>query len=205
MATVERAASALGYTQQNDSYFDTLRVQVPEGTGETTVAVKTAADRAAVNFRYFDSRHIGIALDETTTLRDVQTIVSVLAEAAGRPAPQIREAESWRPLAGALARTSAFMTHPVFTAHRSETKMMRYLKTLERRDVGLDRSMIPLGSCTMKLNAASEMIPVTWPEFSHIHPFAPADQVQGYAQVIGERRRSMKRPPTPRPPSRFKM
>ncbi len=86
----------------------------------------------------------------------------------------------------ALARSSAFLTHPVFTAHRSETKMMRYLKHLERKDVGLDRSMIPLGSCTMKLNAASEMIPVTWPEFSSTHPFAPADQVQGYAQVIRE-------------------
>jgi glycine dehydrogenase len=190
-ATLERAATGLGYAQQNDSYFDTLRIQVPEGTGETTVAVKTIAERAAVNFRYFDSRHIGIALDETTTLRDVQAIVSVLAEAAGKPAPQVKEAESWRPLAGDLARTSSFMTHPVFSAHRSETKMMRYLKTLERKDVGLDRSMIPLGSCTMKLNAASEMIPVTWPEFSSVHPFAPLDQVQGYAQVIGELEQSL--------------
>ena len=185
-ATLERAATALGYSQQNDSYFDTLRIQVPEGTGETTVAVKGIAERAGVNFRYFDSRHIGIALDETTTLRDVRTLVAVLAEAAGKPVLQIQQAESWRPLIGGLARTTPFMTHPVFSAHRSETKMMRYLKTLERRDVGLDRSMIPLGSCTMKLNAASEMIPVTWPEFSHVHPFAPLEQVQGYAQVIGE-------------------
>src|SRR5206468_3508881 len=87
---------------------------------------------------------------------------------------------------GALARTTPFLTHPVFSAHRSETKMMRYLKHLERKDVGLDRSMIPLGSCTMKLNAASEMIPVTWPEFSVAHPFAPVEQMQGYAQVIRE-------------------
>src|SRR4029453_12790475 len=96
-----------------------------------------------------------------------------------------------RELPTGLARTSAFMTHPVFSAHRSETKMMRYLKNLERRDVGLDRSMIPLGSCTMKLNAASEMIPVTWPEFSAVHPFAPVDQVQGYAQVIHELEQSL--------------
>ncbi len=185
-ATLDRAAKSLGYAQKNDAYFDTLRLQVPEGIGETTVAIKVIAERAGLNFRYFDSRHIGIALDETTTLRDVQAIVEALASAAGKPSSRITSADASRDLPGGLARTSPFMTHPVFSAHRSETKMMRYLKTLERRDVGLDRSMIPLGSCTMKLNAASEMIPVTWPEFSAVHPFAPIDQVQGYAEVIGE-------------------
>jgi glycine dehydrogenase len=185
-ATLDTAATSLGYRQQNDTYFDTLRIQVPDGIGETTVAVKAIAERARLNFRYFDSAHIGIALDETTTLADVQAIAAVLAEAAGKPALRMKDAGSGRALPAALARTSPFMTHPVFSAHRSETKMMRYLKSLERRDVGLDRSMIPLGSCTMKLNAASEMIPVTWPEFSAIHPFAPVDQVQGYAQVISE-------------------
>ena len=184
--TLETAAKALGYCQQNDVYFDTLRIQVPDGIGETTVGIKTIAERARLNFRYFDSLHIGIALDETTTLGDVQAIAGVLAEAAGRPVPRITDAERPRDLPTGLARKSAFMTHPVFSAHRSETKMMRYLKNLERKDVGLDRSMIPLGSCTMKLNAASEMIPGTWPEFSAIHPFAPLDQVQGYAQVISE-------------------
>ena len=131
---------------------------MPEGIGETTVAVKAIAERAGLNFRYFDSAHIGIAIDETTTLGEVLAITAVLAEAAGKPAPRITNAESPRALPNGLARKSSFMTHPVFAAHRSETKMMRYLKRLERKDVGLDRSMIPLGSCTMKLNAASEMI-----------------------------------------------
>ena len=185
-STLETAAKALGYRQQNDIYFDTLRIHVPDGIGETTVGVKAIAERAGLNFRYFDSSHIGIALDETATLRDVQAIAGVLAQAAGRPVPRITDAELPRDLPVGLARKSTFMTHPVFSAHRSETKMMRYLKSLERKDVGLDRSMIPLGSCTMKLNAASEMIPVTWPEFSAIHPFAPLEQVQGYAQVISE-------------------
>ena len=185
-ATLDKAARSLGYAQRNDTYFDTLRLQVPEGIGETTVAIKAIAERAGLNFRYFDGRHIGIALDETTTLRDVRSIAAVLAEAARKAAPQISSAEPLRELPTGLARTSPFMTHPVFSAHRSETKMMRYLKNLERRDVGLDRSMIPLGSCTMKLNAASEMIPVTWPEFSAVHPFAPVDQVQGYAEIISE-------------------
>ena len=183
--TLDAAAVSLGYKQQNETFFDTLRIQVPDGTGETTVAVKAAAEQAGVNFRYFDSTHIGIALDETTRLDDVQTIAAVLAQAAGKPAPRLKGADS-RSLPAALSRTSSFMTHPVFSMHRSETKMMRYLKVLERKDIGLDRSMIPLGSCTMKLNAASEMIPVTWPEFSAVHPFAPVGQVQGYAQVISE-------------------
>ena len=184
--TLERAVRSLGYTQQNDTYFDTLRIQVPDGTGETTVGVKAIAERARMNFRYFDSRHIGISLDESTTLKDVQSIAAVLAEAAGKPWPDVVKIDSSAALPGPLARTTPFMTHPVFSAHRSETKMMRYLKLLERKDIGLDRSMIPLGSCTMKLNAASEMIPVTWPEFSAVHPFAPVDQVGGYAQVLGE-------------------
>ena len=185
-ATLGAAVEALGYRRQNDTYFDTLRIQVPDGTGETTVAVRAIAERARLNFRYFDGAHIGIALDETTTIEDVRAIAGVLAEAARKSVPAIREALPARDLPAALARTTPFMTHPVFSSHRSETKMMRYLKRLERKDIGLDRSMIPLGSCTMKLNAASEMIPVTWPEFSAVHPFAPLDQVQGYAQVISE-------------------
>jgi glycine dehydrogenase len=184
--TLEQAATALGYKQQNYSYFDTLRLQVPEGIGETTVVIKAIAERERLNFRYFDARHIGISLDETTTLADVQSIALVLAEAAGRTARKLTAIELARELPDGLARKSAFMMHPVFSAHRSETKMMRYLKSLERKDIGLDRSMIPLGSCTMKLNAASEMIPVTWPEFSAVHPFAPPEQIRGYAQVIGE-------------------
>jgi glycine dehydrogenase len=185
-SALQKAVERLGYRQENQAYFDTMRLRVPEGIGETTVAVKAIAEREGLNFRYFDSGHIGIALDETTTLGDVQAVVGVLAEAAGRKAPHIDEPDDPGDLPASLVRKSAFMTHQVFSAHRSETKMMRYLKKLEQKDIGLDRSMIPLGSCTMKLNAASEMIPVTWPEFSAVHPFAPVDQVQGYAQIISE-------------------
>ena len=184
-AALEKAVKSLGYSQQNEMYFDTLRLQVPEGSTATAVSVRTIAERARLNFRYFDSRHIGIALDETTTADDLAAIVQTLAQAVGNPAPEVKEVAP-RDVPAVIARKSEFMTHPVFSAHRSETKMMRYLKTLERRDIGLDRSMIPLGSCTMKLNAASEMIPVTWPEFSGVHPFAPVEQAQGYAQVISE-------------------
>jgi glycine dehydrogenase len=185
-SALQKAVERLGYRQENQAYFDTMRLRVPEGIGETTVAVKAIAEREGLNFRYFDSGHIGIALDETTTLGDVQAVVGVLAEAAGRKAAHIDEPDDPGDLPASLVRKSAFMTHQVFSAHRSETKMMRYLKKLEQKDIGLDRSMIPLGSCTMKLNAASEMIPVTWPEFSAVHPFAPVDQVQGYAQIISE-------------------
>jgi glycine dehydrogenase len=185
-STLEHAVTSLGYSQQNRAYFDTLRLEMPEGIGVTTVGLRAIAERAGLNFRYFDSGHVSIALDETTTLGDLRAIIAVLAEAAGRAAPAVKEPGSTPELPAALTRKSPFMTHPVFSAHRSETKMMRYLKSLERKDIGLDRSMIPLGSCTMKLNAASEMIPVTWPEFSAVHPFAPIEQVQGYAQVISE-------------------
>jgi glycine dehydrogenase len=189
-ATLAEAATQLGYTQQNNSYFDTLRLAVPLSIAGTA-SVRACAEREGINFRYFDDRHIGIALDETASPADLDAIVRVLAEAASRQPMPLGAARSAIPVE--LARTSAFLTHPVFTAHRSETKMMRYLKNLERKDVGLDRSMIPLGSCTMKLNAASEMIPVTWPEFAFIHPFAPAEQVQGYAQVIRELEQALAR------------
>jgi glycine cleavage system P protein (glycine dehydrogenase) len=175
----------LGYRQTNAAYFDTLLVEMPVGLGTSTDRVRAAAERARMNFRYFPDGRIGIALDETTSAQDVGSIARVLAEAAGKRPPDSTVDPSGR-IPGEMARRSPFLTHPVFSAHRSETKMMRYLKALERKDVGLDRSMIPLGSCTMKLNAASEMIPVTWPEFSAAHPFAPVEQMQGYAQVIGE-------------------
>ena len=183
-AALADAAVKLGYTQQNASYFDTLRLGLPSTVSGTAI-VRGIAEGQGLNFRYFDDRHIGIALDETTSPADLDAVVRVLADATNKPPLTLGPAER-SAIPAELARSSAFLTHPVFTAHRSETKMMRYLKHLERKDVGLDRSMIPLGSCTMKLNAASEMIPVTWPEFSSIHPFAPADQVQGYAQVIRE-------------------
>ncbi len=179
---LEEALNAAGYRQTNAAYFDTLRIE-----GADVDAVRSEAARAGVNFRYFADA-IGISLDETTTERDVTDIAGIFAAARGREAKVVPK--SGGPLAlkapPSLRRTSPYLTHPVFNTHHSETQMMRYIRSLERKDVGLDTSMIPLGSCTMKLNAASEMIPVTWPEFSRIHPFAPAGQTAAYQQIFRE-------------------
>jgi glycine dehydrogenase len=175
------ALTALGYTQTNGAYFDTLRI-----AGADVAAVRKAAEAAGINFRYAGTE-IGISFDETTTIEDVGAVVTVFATAAGKSGtPVFRRGGFELNAPAVLRRTSPFLTHPVFNSHHSETKMMRYIKSLERKDVGLDTSMIPLGSCTMKLNAASEMIPVTWPEFSRMHPFAPVEQAKGYAQVFKE-------------------
>ena len=173
------ALTALGFRQVNDAFFDTLRVE-----GVDVAAVRAAASARHINFRYWDSA-VGISIDETVSADDLNDILDVFAQVAGRKAPG---AVSSVPecIPSALRRSSPFLTHPVFNSHHSETKMMRYIKTLERRDVGLDTSMIPLGSCTMKLNAASEMIPVTWSKFSRVHPFAPIEQAEGYAQIFRE-------------------
>ncbi len=182
-AALEQALGTLGLGQVNPAYFDTLKIDV--GTEDRRDRVRDEALASGINFRDFDTPHVGIALDETTTERDLDDIVAVFARALGRKPPEVVAVERDR-IPPVLARTSTFMTHPVFSAHHSETAMMRYVKALERKDVGLDTSMIALGSCTMKLNAAAEMLPVTWPEFGKLHPFAPADQAAGYAQIIEE-------------------
>jgi glycine dehydrogenase len=181
---LERRLAALGLAQTNAEYFDTLRI-----AGADTAAVNAAAVEARINFRYRDDGSINIALDETINQADIDAIVAVFTRAAARGVapsePAARETVSVDYPAG-LARTSAFMTHPVFNSHHSESEMMRYIRGLERKDIGLGTSMMPLGSCTMKLNAASEMLPVTWPEFSTLHPFVPVDQAAGYQQIFSE-------------------
>ena len=187
LATVlSHALEQLGYRQGNVHFFDTIKVA--PAASAVVDRVRQAAGVAGLNFRYFESGEIGIALDETTTEVDVEEIVGVCAGACGAKGhrvdwPPASTASTWPE---ALTRRSAFLTHPVFARYHSETGMMRYLRSLERRDVGLDTSMIPLGSCTMKLNAAAAMMPITWPEFAALHPFAPADQTSGYAQVFAE-------------------
>jgi glycine dehydrogenase len=179
---LERELGKLGLRQRNEIFFDTLRIE-----GAALDRVRAAALAARMNFRYRDDGGVNVALDETTNLDDLEAIVGVFAAAAGR-APAV-DRSAWRldtDLPVGLARTSAFLTHPVFNTHHSETEMMRYIRGLERRDIGLDTSMIPLGSCTMKLNAASEMLPVTWPEFSKPHPFVPVEQMAGYQQIFRE-------------------
>jgi glycine cleavage system P protein (glycine dehydrogenase) len=185
--SLEAALLSLGYRQSNRAYFDTLWIE-----GADIAAVGTAANAARIDFRRANNA-IGISLDETTSVEDVQEIVEVFARAQGRGGTAIIKADAPFRLNAppTLTRTSKYLTHPVFNSHHSETKMMRYIRSLERRDVGLDTSMIPLGSCTMKLNAASEMLPVTWPLFSRIHPFAPSDRAEGYRQIFTELERSL--------------
>jgi glycine dehydrogenase len=183
-----RELGSLGLAQQNAQYFDTLRVTVPQGV-ET---VRVHAIEHGINFRYVDERTIGISLNETVMLDDVEDIIAVFAAALGRPGDAVdgeqlrRTAAAVETLPMPLVRRSSFLTHPVFNTHHSESELMRYIRRLERKDIGLDTSMIPLGSCTMKLNAASEMLPVTWERFSRVHPYAPLDQVRGYRQIIRE-------------------
>src|SRR4051812_9675747 len=179
---------SLGYRQSNRAYFDTLRIE-----GADVAAVRAAANAARIDFRYYHDHTIGISLDETTTVDDVQEIVKIFGSALGREGTAIIRADAPFRLnvPSPLQRTSKYLTHPVFNSHHSETQMMRYIRSLERKDVGLDTSMIPLGSCTMKLNAASEMLPVTWPSFSRVHPFAPPDQAEGYRQIFNELERAL--------------
>ena len=186
---LERELATLGLRQANAHYFDTLRVEVPSGVEP----VRQRALAAGINFRYIDDTTVGIALNETVSTADLGDILNVFVPgsvAPGAVAGGLQAAGSGGLKASgypaSLARTSAFMTHPVFNTHRSETEMMRYIRGLERKDVGLDTSMIALGSCTMKLNSATEMMPVTWEHFSRVHPFVPADQAEGYAQIVGE-------------------
>jgi glycine dehydrogenase len=177
------AAEAAGWRQTNREFFDTIRL---EGDGEAVAALRRAAEVREINFRYPEAGVVQIALDETVTEEDLAAIVSALAEAGGRRAVTVGEPGSGAGIAEGLRRRSAFMTHPVFSAYHSETEMMRYVRHLERKDLGLDSSMIPLGSCTMKLNAAAEMMPVSWREFSRLHPFVPVEQAAGYHRVFRE-------------------
>ncbi|MBS2031701.1 MAG: aminomethyl-transferring glycine dehydrogenase [Deltaproteobacteria bacterium] len=176
-----RGLSAMGFKLKHEAFFDTLRV---EGTAAQVKAVHAAAAKLHINFRHLDAQSIGVSLDETTTADD---LANILASFAGHSTPPALE-ELARDLAPriptALARTSSYLTHPVFNRHHSETEMQRYIRSLEAKDLSLVHSMIPLGSCTMKLNAASEMAPITWPGFSKLHPFAPAEQAQGYQRIF---------------------
>ena len=168
----------LGATVVNASWFDTLTV------GCDAAFTHAAAAAHAVNLRAIDADRVGISLDETTTRADVQRLWLLFAR--GRPLPDFDAIASATvdALPPSLVRASTYLTHPVFNTHHSETEMLRYLRRLSDKDIALDRAMIPLGSCTMKLNATSEMIPVTWPAFSHIHPFAPSSQTEGYRAMI---------------------
>ncbi|MBS0542187.1 MAG: aminomethyl-transferring glycine dehydrogenase, partial [Proteobacteria bacterium] len=185
-ATLAAGLRRLGVTVVSESFFDTLSVSVADAA-----AVHAAARARGMNLREIDGRTVGISLDETTTRADVEALWAVFANGAETPAFDVVASLVREALPPSLLRTSDYLTHPVFRAHRSETKMLRYLRALADKDLALDRTMIPLGSCTMKLNATTEMIPITWREFGGIHPFAPADQAQGYAQLTAELERML--------------
>ncbi len=166
----------LGLDMVNDTFFDTLTVV----TGKRTDDVHSRSE-AIANLRHVDAEHVGVSLDETSTRADVVLLWQIFApEGAMLPDFDAIEAGIDEGFPAALRRKSAYLTHPTFNRYHSETEMLRYLRRLADKDIALDRSMIPLGSCTMKLNAVAEMIPVTWREFAHMHPFAPVDQTEGY-------------------------
>jgi glycine dehydrogenase len=178
---LEHELATFGVRQTNEQFFDTLRLE-PRDVSR----IRQRALSAGLNFRYRDDGGVNIALDEATNGDDIDAIVGVFAEGSSTTPVRVDRSADHLQLAypGGLSRTSSFLSHPVFNSHHSETEMMRYLRALERKDVGLDTSMIPLGSCTMKLNAAAEMLPLTWPAFSTPHPFVPVEQVEGYQQIL---------------------
>ncbi|MFM0325337.1 aminomethyl-transferring glycine dehydrogenase [Caballeronia glebae] len=175
----------LGYTLANETFFDTVTID----SGASTTALHQAAYAAHVNLRRVSATQVGVSLDETTTRDDLLKLFALFAEVAGKTETfdidALDQAAS-DSLPQELRRTSDYLTHPVFNRHHSEHEMLRYLRSLADKDLALDRTMIPLGSCTMKLNATSEMLPVTWPEFAQIHPFAPAEQTVGYRTMIDQ-------------------
>ena len=181
-AIAKAGLEKLGFVVPTATCFDTLIVE----TGDRTRDIVARGVERGANLRRVDARTLGLSLDEATTRGDVELIWSIFAGANAPFHVDDVDAHLADAIPAALARTSAYLTHPVFNRYHSETEMLRYLRRLADRDIALDRSMIPLGSCTMKLNATAEMIPVTWPEFGALHPFAPVDQAQGYAELIGE-------------------
>lgn len=181
-ATLAGGLQALGYARTNQTFFDTLTIE----TGAATEAIHAAAAARQINLRRAGATQVGISLDETTSRDDVVALWEIFAQGKPVPAFDALEAAADDGYPAALSRQSAYLTHPVFNTHHAEHEMLRYLRMLADKDLALDRTMIPLGSCTMKLNATSEMIPVTWPEFSSIHPFAPDDQTVGYREMIAQ-------------------
>ena len=173
----------LGFPLVGQSFFDTLTIK----TGDKTEAIHTRARVQEVNLREIDEQHVGVSLDETSKAKDILLLWEIFAvnQSIEFTIEEV-DAETSNLLPGDLLRTDDVLQHPVFNTHHSETEMMRYLRKLADKDIALDRSMIPLGSCTMKLNASAEMIPITWPEFNQIHPFAPLDQSVGYQHMIEE-------------------
>lgn len=178
----------LGCIIEENFFFDTIKVTLPAGI--STMQLKTAAGKKEINFRYIDNSSLCIALDQTVETEDIDDIISVFASAMGKSFEKISSAALCARLpliqSSFSERKTPYLGHPVFNSYHSESEMMRYIKRLENKDLSLTHSMISLGSCTMKLNAASELYPITWPEFANIHPFVPVEQAKGYHVVFKE-------------------
>lgn len=177
--TLTNALDYLDYEQVNGAFFDTIQIKVEDAN-----AIKTIAEANEINFYYPNATTVSISINETTTLEDLNAIVNVFATAANKEALSIQEIGTHAMIPDGVKRTTPFMENEVFNSYHSETELMRYIKKLERKDLSLNHSMISLGSCTMKLNAASEMLPLSSPQWGNIHPFAPKDQVEGYLTVL---------------------
>lgn len=176
--TIENELTKLGFEQLNDAYFDTILIKAD------AAKVKEIAERNQVNFYYPDNNTVSISANETISLKDVNTVIGIFAEAAGKTFEAVTELSQEALIPVKLERTSPFLQHEVFNTYHSESQLMRYIKKLERKDLALNHSMISLGSCTMKLNAAAEMLPLSLPSWNNIHPFAPASQTEGYLTML---------------------
>ncbi|MBB4044845.1 aminomethyl-transferring glycine dehydrogenase [Bacteroides reticulotermitis] len=181
-ASLEKHLKKLGYTQVNQQYFDTLRFVLPDHL--SAAQVRTIALSKEVNLRYFENGDVGFSIDETTDIAALNVLISIFAIAAGKDYQKVEAVNKVSTISGPLKRTSSFLTHEVFCKYHTETEMMRYIKRLDRKDISLAHSMISLGSCTMKLNAAAEMLPLSCPEFMSMHPLVPEDQAEGYRELI---------------------
>ena len=179
---LEKAISKLGFRQQNTQYFDTLRFSLPDNL--SAQQIRTIALSKEVNLRYFDNGDVGFSIDETTDIAAVNVLLSIFTIAAEQDWHKITSIPDSSILQDTIKRKTPFLTHEVFNLYHTETEMMRYIKRLDRKDISLAHSMISLGSCTMKLNAAAEMLPLSRPEFMNIHPFVPEDQAEGYHKLI---------------------
>jgi glycine dehydrogenase len=175
----------LGYAVQEGVFFDTIKIN-----GTDNAKIKQLAEAAQINFRYTDTG-LSISLDQTTDADDLNAIVDVFAKAAGKQATALTQEIVFTGKSIVSVRSSAILSHPIFNMYHSESEMMRYIKRLENKDLSLTHSMISLGSCTMKLNAASELMPITWPEFANIHPFVPIDQAAGFIEMIDDLDKSL--------------
>lgn len=179
----------LGYRQLNTNFFDTIRIALPPYVKREDI--EWLSVDLEMNFRYFPNGEVGISIDETTNLEDINWIIEVFAKAANKPQTLVTSVPENFHIPNNLMRTSTYMQQEVFNKYRSETEMVRYIKSLELKDISLTHSMISLGSCTMKLNAATEMLPLSWIEFNGIHPFVPKNQAMGYHLMMEELRRDL--------------